>query len=85
MNAYKRHGYTHSDVVDYGLATYRRRRTHLRISAFHLNRAASFRVAVVGDQGVRFKVGDYRTVEDFKRLARDEACKAREWRLELQG
>lgn len=85
MNAHKRHGYSCSDVVDFAQATYRRRRTGLRISAFHLNGAAELRRRIGEGQAKRFKAGDYRSVEDFKRLARRDAMRAREWRLELQG
>ena len=85
MRAHQRHGYSHSDVLDFGQVTFRRRRTGLRISAFHLNGAAALRRKIGEDQAKRFKAGDYRSVEDFKRLARRDAMKAREWRLDLQG
>jgi hypothetical protein len=85
MNAYKRRGLDESDLVDFRILTQRRRRTRLRVSAFYLNGAAGLRREIHGDQAARFRKGDYRTPEDFKRLAFRDAHLAKQWRLELQG
>lgn len=85
MRAYERRGFDEGDLVDFRILTQRRRRTSLRISAFYLNGAAALRRKLGEDQGARFKVGDYRTPEDFKRLAFQDAHRAKQIRLELQG
>lgn len=85
MRSHIKNGYSHSDVTDFSLATGARRRGNRRCNAFYLNCAAELRRKIGEDQAKRFRAGDYRTAEDFKRLAAKDALRAREVRLELQG
>jgi hypothetical protein len=83
MNAHTRRGFTYSDVVDYGLTTYRkcaRRRpifTHLSSANDHLVHAMHY-----ARKGEAVMPGFY-TYEDHVRFAREHLRKAREWRKEI--
>lgn len=83
MNAHKRHGYSYSDVVDYGMTTYRncaRRRpifTSLDAANSHVIHALRYaRKDEIGMPG-------FYTYEDHIRFARQYVNKAREWRQEI--
>lgn len=84
MNAHKRHGYTHSDVVDYAVSSFGRRRSHYRICAHHINSAGVMRRWIGTDKASRFMIGDYRTDEDLKRLAFRELAMCASWRDEVR-
>lgn len=88
MRAHQKHGYTSNDVSDYAFWGKGRSRPRNRISgvvASYLNQAAKLRARLRQDEAQRFRDGDYRTADDFKRMAADDVLKAREWRIELQG
>lgn len=89
MNAYKRHGMTWTDVTDRAYWGEGRKRFgkegRLAGNATYLGKASDLRLRIAIPEAKRFADGDYRTVEDFKRLAAGCVAKATEWRLELQG
>jgi hypothetical protein len=84
MNAHKRHGYSHSDVIDYRIA--RRAQPAFRSGVVsYLERAASYRheIANVTPAG-RDRNGwlTDSTPETCKIWARYYIARAREWRIE---
>lgn len=84
MNAHKRHGFTHSDVVDYGMANRRMgREGRIALNAVYLRQASHFRHMHAYDAHLTAKGMPICRDVDCATAARRYIAKAREWRQEV--